>query len=59
MDPVVQDIDENVKLARDNCLMGHYDTSMVYYQGVAQQISKYIPQIKDANLKQKWQQVYQ
>ncbi|EDV24698.1 uncharacterized protein TRIADDRAFT_25144 [Trichoplax adhaerens] len=59
MDTTVQDIGENIKLARENCMLGNYDTSMVYYQGVAQQITKYIPQIKEASLKHQWQQLRQ
>ncbi|XP_045195303.1 katanin p60 ATPase-containing subunit A1-like isoform X1 [Mercenaria mercenaria] len=51
------DICENTKLARENALFGSYDTSLVYYQGVLQQIQKLLVTIKDAPRRNKWQQV--
>ncbi|XP_054825853.1 katanin p60 ATPase-containing subunit A1 isoform X1 [Eublepharis macularius] len=52
-------ISENVKLAREYALLGNYDSAMVYYQGVLDQINKYLSSVKDAYLQQKWQQVRQ
>uniref|UniRef100_H3AJ02 Katanin catalytic subunit A1 like 1 n=1 Tax=Latimeria chalumnae TaxID=7897 RepID=H3AJ02_LATCH len=40
-------------------LLGNYDSSMVYYQGVIQQIHKHCQSIRDPSLKVKWQQVRQ
>ena len=52
------EICENAKMAREYALLGNYDTSLVYYQGVVQQIQKHIQQIKDdAVMKQEWHQV--
>ncbi|XP_068135615.1 katanin p60 ATPase-containing subunit A1 isoform X3 [Hyperolius riggenbachi] len=51
-------ISENVKLAREFALLSNYDSAMVYYQGVLDQMSKYL-YIKDTFLQQKWQQVWQ
>ncbi|XP_017652962.1 katanin p60 ATPase-containing subunit A1 isoform X2 [Nannospalax galili] len=52
-------ISENVKLAREYALLGNYDSAMVYYQGVLDQMNKYLYSVKDAYLQQKWQQVWQ
>lgn len=51
------EISENTKMGRENALLGNYDTSLVYYQGVIQQIQKLLLTIKDPSRKQKWQQV--
>ncbi|XP_064412052.1 katanin p60 ATPase-containing subunit A1 isoform X2 [Latimeria chalumnae] len=53
------EISENVKLAREYALLGNYDSAMVYYQGVLDQINKYVFSVKDLSLQQKWQQVCQ
>ncbi|CAH3164415.1 unnamed protein product [Porites lobata] len=54
------EICENAKMAREYALLGNYDTSLVYYQGVIQQIQKHIQQLKDdAIMKQEWHQVRQ
>lgn len=50
-------ISENVKLAREYALLGSYDTAMVYYQGVLDQMNKYLYSVRDTCLQQKWQQV--
>ena len=52
------EICENTKMGREHSLLGNYDTSLVYYQGVLQQIQKLLLTIKDPGRKQKWQQVY-
>ena len=53
----VSEICDNTKMGREYALLGNYDTALVYYQGVVQQIQKLIMQIKDPVRKQKWQQV--
>jgi len=53
----LSDIYENVKTARENALLGSYDTSQVYYQGAVQQIQKHLSSVADPARKQKWQQV--
>uniref|UniRef100_A0A0B7A4J6 Katanin p60 ATPase-containing subunit A1 n=1 Tax=Arion vulgaris TaxID=1028688 RepID=A0A0B7A4J6_9EUPU len=53
------EISDNTKSARENALLGDYDTSMVYYQGVLQQIQRFIPTLKDSERKQEWQQLKQ
>lgn len=50
---------ENVKLAREYALLGNHDSAMVYYQGVLDQMNKYLSSVKDTHLRQKWQQVWQ
>ncbi|KAL2306428.1 hypothetical protein Nmel_004348 [Mimus melanotis] len=50
---------ENVKLAREYALLGNYDSAMVYYQGVLDQMNKYLYSVRDTYLQQKWQQVWQ
>jgi len=49
------EICENAKLARENALLGQYDSALVYYQGLLQQIQKVLLQAKDPSRKQKWQ----
>ncbi|XP_041055746.1 katanin p60 ATPase-containing subunit A-like 1 isoform X2 [Carcharodon carcharias] len=53
------EIYDNVKKGREYALLGNYDSSMVYYQGVIQQIQKHSQSIRDPSLKVKWQQVRQ
>ena len=53
----MDEIVENVKMAREYALLGNYDTSLVYFQGVLQQIQKYIGGIVDPVRRQKWHQV--
>uniref|UniRef100_A0A4W3HR49 Katanin p60 ATPase-containing subunit A1 n=1 Tax=Callorhinchus milii TaxID=7868 RepID=A0A4W3HR49_CALMI len=53
------EISENVKLGREYALLGNYDSALVYYQGVIEQIQKYLSCVRDPLNKQKWQQVWQ
>ena len=53
----ISEICENTKMGREFALLGNYDTSLVYYQGVIQQIQKLLTSITDANRRSKWQQV--
>ena len=51
------EICENTKMGREYALLGNYETSIVYYQGVLQQIHKLLTTITEPTRKQKWQQV--
>ncbi|XP_072515317.1 katanin p60 ATPase-containing subunit A-like 1 [Salminus brasiliensis] len=53
------EICDNAKKGREYALLGNYDSSMVYYQGVLQQIHKHCQSLRDPALKVKWQQVRQ
>jgi len=53
----MQEIHENTKMAREYALLGNYETSLVYYQGVLQQIQKLLTTITEPTRKQKWQEV--
>ncbi|TSL47561.1 Katanin p60 ATPase-containing subunit A1 [Bagarius yarrelli] len=53
------EISENVKLAREYALLGNYSSAVVCYQGVLEQIRKYLLSVRDSSLQQKWQQVWQ
>nr|XP_056714887.1 katanin p60 ATPase-containing subunit A-like 1 [Euleptes europaea] len=53
------EICDNAKKGREYALLGNYDSSMVYYQGVIQQIQRHCQSIRDPALKGKWQQVRQ
>jgi len=53
----INEICENTKLAREMAVMGNYETSSVYYQGVIQQIHKLLISIDDKTRKSKWQLV--
>ncbi|XP_053733825.1 katanin p60 ATPase-containing subunit A-like 1 [Synchiropus splendidus] len=50
---------DNAKKGREYALLGNYDSSVVYYQGVIHQIQKHCQTIRDPALKVKWQQVIQ
>lgn len=51
------EICDNAKKGREYALLGNYDSSMVYYQGVIQQIQRHCQSIRDPAVKGKWQQV--
>ena len=51
------EICENARLARESALLGQYDSALVYYQGVLQQIHKMMLQSRDSLRKQRWQVV--
>lgn len=55
----INEICENTKLARETALTGNYESSVVYYTGVVQQITRLLMTITDPNRKAKWQQVQQ
>lgn len=51
------EICDNAKKGREYALLGNYDSSMVYYQGVIQQVHKHCQSLRDPALKVKWHQV--
>ncbi|XP_073899719.1 katanin p60 ATPase-containing subunit A-like 1 isoform X3 [Castor canadensis] len=53
------EICDNAKKGREYALLGNYDSSMVYYQGVIQQIQRHCQSIRDPAIKGKWHQVRQ
>ncbi|XP_064217798.1 katanin p60 ATPase-containing subunit A-like 1 isoform X2 [Aotus nancymaae] len=53
------EICDNAKKGREYALLGNYDSSMVYYQGVIQQIQRHCQSVRDPAIKGKWQQVRQ
>lgn len=53
----ISEICQNTTLAREMALTGNYDTSVVYYQSVVQQIHRLLASIADATRKAKWQLV--
>lgn len=55
----VADICDNAKKGREFALLGNYDSSIVYYQGVIQQIHKHCQSLRDPALKVRWQQFRQ
>lgn len=57
MSATYSEIYEDIKMARENALFGSYDTSLVYYQGVLQQIQKLLVSVKDAQRRAKFQKV--
>ena len=48
------EIIDNTKLAREYALLGNYETSLVYYQGVMQQVAKLISSIREPSRKKEW-----
>ena len=55
----IEEICENTKMGREYALLGNYETSMVYYQGVLQQIQKMLASIREPDRKHRWQKVGQ
>lgn len=53
----VTDICENTKMGREFALLGNYETALVYYQGVVQQIHRLLQSVNDPMRKEKWQEV--
>lgn len=53
----IQEVFENTKLGREHALLGNYETSLIYYQGVIQQIQKLLIGIDEAKRKVIWQEV--
>lgn len=53
----VTQIIDDTKIARENALLGNYESSLVYYQGVLQQINRLIATITEYNRSQQWQEV--
>lgn len=51
------EICDNAKKGREYALLGNYESSIVYYEGVIQQIDKYQKFLRDPALKIKWKQV--
>lgn len=51
------EICDNAKKGREYALLGNYDSSMVYYQGVIQQIQRHCQSVRDPAVKGKWHQV--
>lgn len=51
------EIVENTKTAREHGLLGNYDSSVVYYQGVLQQINRLVNSISDPVRIQHWQEI--
>lgn len=54
---VPAEIGDNVKVARECSMLGNYETALIYYQGVVQQIHRHLQTTTDLSLKEKWQEV--
>lgn len=54
---ILAEICDNATKGREYALLGNYDSSAVYYQGVLQQIHKHCQSLRDPALKVQWQQV--
>ncbi len=52
-----QEVSENVKLARENALVGVYDEARVYYVGAIQGVQQVLKQTQEPDKKQKWKEV--
>lgn len=57
MNIALSDIVENTRLGREYALLGNYESSLVYYQGVLQQINRLILSINDEARNQLWQEI--
>lgn len=57
MNSSVAEICENTKMGREFALLGNYETSLVYYQGVVQQIHRLLQSVNDPMRRERWQEV--
>lgn len=57
MSVALTDIVENTRLGREYALLGNYESSLVYYQGVLQQINRLILSINDEPRNQLWHDI--
>lgn len=55
----ITDICENTKMARECALLGNYESSLVYFQSVVQQVHRLIQTINDPIRKERWQDIQQ
>ncbi|XP_061560487.1 katanin p60 ATPase-containing subunit A1 isoform X2 [Phycodurus eques] len=55
----LQEIFENMKLAREYALLGNYNSASVLYQGLLEQIKKHVYTTRDPSLQQRWQSLWQ
>lgn len=53
----LSDIIENTKIGREYALLGNYESSLVYYQGVLQQINRLLVSLSDGTRIHLWQEV--
>ncbi|XP_013776338.1 katanin p60 ATPase-containing subunit A1-like [Limulus polyphemus] len=53
------DICENTKMGREFALLGNYETALVYYEGVVEQLHRLLQTINDPGRKEKWQKIQQ
>jgi len=53
----LSEIIDNTRLGREFALLGNYESSLVYYEGVLQQISRLLGTINDHARAQQWQEV--
>lgn len=44
-------------MGREFALLGNYETALVYYQGVVQQIHRLLQSVNDPMRKERWQEV--
>ncbi|XP_076445056.1 katanin p60 ATPase-containing subunit A1-like isoform X2 [Babylonia areolata] len=59
MGSTVTEIYENTKMGRESALLGDYERSQVYYEGVLQQIQRLLSSLRDSSSKQRWQKAKQ
>ncbi|XP_037541990.1 katanin p60 ATPase-containing subunit A1 [Nematolebias whitei] len=55
----LREITENMKLAREYALLGNYSSASVLYQGLLEQIKKFLYTVRDSSVQQQWQQLWQ
>lgn len=57
MNSTLTDIVENTKLGRTYALLGNYEPSLIYYQGVLQQVNRLISTINEPERIHIWREV--
>ncbi|XP_076026659.1 katanin p60 ATPase-containing subunit A1 [Genypterus blacodes] len=55
----LQEVTENVKLAREYALLGNYRSARIFYHGVLKQVKRHLCTVRDSSLQHRWQQLWQ
>jgi len=48
-------INDQMKMSREHALLGNYDASLVYFDGVISQIQRYLKSVDDPYVRSKWE----
>ena len=50
----LSDMENQMKMSREHALLGNYEASLVYFDGVVAQIQQHLRTLDDPHLRQQW-----